>query len=163
MFESWAAVMAAIVATPQDSRPAYNCPEAARATASAYRLSDLPTEIRADLMALTNNEITDENVPLLDTDAPTAAERSHATVRFAQAFRFRNKWLVQFEVALFSGVRTIAYASTEDGPFHLSPSHTFNGPACASIRAALEGVTTPGQPAYPVGGPPRQMLQSLNQ
>jgi hypothetical protein len=154
MIVQWMTLLPALAATPQASRPVYNCPEAAQATASAYRLSELPEEIRVDLMALTNNEITDENIPLLASDALSEAEKKHATVRFAQALRFRDKWLVQFEVALFFGVRTITYVSTQNGPFRLSPSHSFGGPACASIRAALDGVTTPGHPAYPSGSQP---------
>jgi hypothetical protein len=93
-------------------------------------LSELPEEIRQDLMALTNDEITDEDVPLLATNAPTAAERNHATVRFAQALRFRDLWLIQFEGALFSGVPTIGYVIVEKGRFKLSPRYTFGGPAC---------------------------------
>jgi hypothetical protein len=130
MIVQWMILFSAITAPPQASRPVYNCPEAVRATASAYRLSELPEEIRQDLMALTNDEITDEDVPLLATNAPTAAERNHATVRFAQALRFRDLWLIQFEGALFSGVPTIGYVIVEKGRFKLSPRYTFGGPAC---------------------------------
>lgn len=121
-----------------------DCPELTRASASAYHLSDLPEEIRLDLMAWTNNEITDEDIPLLNTDSPGQRERNHPTARFVQAFRFEDKWLVQFEVALFSGVRTVTYHNGGSGIFKRSPLHYFGGPACASIRAALEGVVTPG-------------------
>jgi hypothetical protein len=149
MIVEWMILLSAMAAAPQATRPVYNCPEAVRAAARAYRLSELPDEIRKDLMALTNDEITDENIPLLATDAPSEAERKHATVRFAQALRFHDQWLVQFEVALFSGVRTIAYTKTQNGPFRMSPGHSFGGPACASIRAVLDGVTSQGLPTYP--------------
>ena len=144
MNSGWAIILWAMAGAPPDPGPRTVCPEEAGATATADRLSELPQEIRDDLMVLTDNEITDENVPLLRTDAPTKAERNHATVRFAQAMRFHNYWLVQYEVALFAGVRTVSYVSTGDGPFHRSPMFYFGGPACASIRAALDGVTTPG-------------------
>ena len=137
-------LLLAMAFSHSDPGPRTVCPEEARATATADRLAELPREIRDDLMVLTANEITDENVPLLRTDAPTKAEEKHATVRFAQAMRFHNYWLVQFEVALFAGVRTVSYVSTGDGPYHRSPMFYFGGPACASIRAALEGVTAPG-------------------
>jgi hypothetical protein len=158
MIGEWMILLSAMTAPPQAARPVYNCPEAVRATASAYRLSELPEEIRKDLMALTNNEITDEDIPLLNTDAPTEAERNHATVRFAQALRFRDTWLVQFEVALVRGVRTIAYVSIQNRPFQLFRSQTFGGPACASIRAALDGVTTPGHLGYPQARRPTPAL-----
>jgi hypothetical protein len=156
MIVEWMTLLSAMAATPQASRPVYNCPEAVRAAARAYRLSELPDEIRKDLMALTNDKITDENIPLLATDAPSEAERKHATVRFAQALRFHNYWLVQIEVALFAGVRTISFESMGNGPFRFSPGINFQGPACASIRAALDGVSSPlhlapPNPAYPSG------------
>jgi len=95
-------------------------------------------------MRWTGNEITDENIPLLRTDAPTEAEKNYATVRFAQALRFRDTWYVQSEVALFAGVRTITYYRTPNGRFERFRSQYFGGPACATIRAALDGVVTPG-------------------
>lgn len=130
--------------TPQSLRPVFDCPEADRAIGRARLLSELPSEIRDDLKIFTNNEITDEDIPLLNTDAPSPAEMNYATARFVQALQFRDRWLVQFEVALFAGVRTVAYVSRQGRPFERSPTHYFGGPACASIRAALEGVTTPG-------------------
>lgn len=51
---------------------------------------------------------------------------------------------MQFEVAMAGGVRTVTYVRHGDGLYYRSPGYYFNGPACASIRAALEGVTTPG-------------------
>ncbi len=143
----WAISLAAIIAAPDVPRPL--CPELAGATTTVQRMSELPAEIREDLLTLTGNEIREANVPLLNTDAPTAMERNHATVRFVQAARFQRFWLVQFEVALFAGVRTVSYiraghGATDRGPYVRFDQHVFAGPACASIRAALEGVTTPG-------------------
>jgi hypothetical protein len=128
---------------PTDAQRA--CERDIGATAAAYRLGELPQEIRSDLAtrlrSLFGAEVADSDAPLLQTDAPTAAERDHATLRFAQAFLVRDRWFVQLEVSLFAGVRTISYQRQPDGLFTLSPLHNFGGPACASIKAALAGVT----------------------
>jgi hypothetical protein len=144
MIGAWLILLSAAAAAPQDQRPVFRCPEAARADAAAYRLADLPQEIREDLMRWTRNEITDENIPLLRTDAPTEVEKGYATVRFAQALRFRDTWYVQSEVALSAGVRSMTYYKTPNGRFERFRSQHFGGPACATIRAALDGVYTPG-------------------
>lgn len=120
------------------------CADEVRATATARRLSELPPEVRDDLMLLTENAMAEGGSPLLQTDAPTAAERDLATVRFAQGLLVGDKWFVQFEVSMFAGVRTVSYVRDQDGRFGRSPMHYFGGPACASIKAALNGVTTPG-------------------
>ncbi len=123
------------------------CAQEVGATATAYRLAELPKDIRDDLASrrdIFGADMADSDAPLLRTDAPTAEEREHATVRFAQAMLVGDKWFVQFEVSLFAGVRTISYLRRPDGRFAFTPSHYFGGPACASIRAALAGVTTPG-------------------
>ena len=127
--------------------PQSTCARDVQAAATAYRLSDLPQDISGDLTSLATvlgDRIADSDSPLLRTDAPTAAERDHATVRFAQAMRVGDKWFVQFEVSQFAGVRTVTYVRNQDGRFRRSPAHYFGGPACASIKAALDGVTTPG-------------------
>jgi hypothetical protein len=120
------------------------CADEVRAAAIASRLSELPREVRDDLMLLTEGAMADSDSPLLQTDAPTAAERGQGTVRFAQGLLVGGKWFAQFEVSMFAGVRTVAYVRNQDGRFRRSPMHYFGGPACASIRAALDGVTTPG-------------------
>jgi hypothetical protein len=145
MITEWIVLMAAAAAAPADPRPQFRCPEAAQAKVATRQLSGLPDEIHRDLRALTNDEITDEDVPLLRTDAPTASETSHATARFVQAMLLGDKWVVQFEVALFAGVRTLTYIRNNfTGPYHRSQSQVFGGPACASLRAVLDGVATPG-------------------
>lgn len=123
-----------------------SCAQEIGATASAYRLADLPQDIRDDLANRRDwlgEDMADSDAPLLQTDAPTAAERGYPTIRFAQAMLVGEIWFVQFEVSLFAGVRTISYIRQNDGRFHLTPLHYFNGPPCASIKAALAGVTTP--------------------
>lgn len=144
----WALLTMTMGTTPFPLQ-ALQCSEMLRAAAIAHRLSELPTEIREDLETLTHNEIRDVDVPLLNTDAPIGRERGYARVRFVQAARFQQFWLVQVEAAMVSGVRTISYVrpdlrSTDRGPFVRSNQQVFAGPACASIRAALDGVTTPG-------------------
>jgi len=127
--------------------PQSACAREVGASATALRLAELPQEIRDDLVRrreVFGDTVADRDSPLLQTDAPTEAERGHATVRFAQAMRVGNSWFVQLEVSLMAGVVTVSYAHQTDGRFRLSPFHHFRGPACASIRAALAGVTTPG-------------------
>jgi hypothetical protein len=124
-----------------------SCAQEVGATASAYRLTELPRDIRDDLASrrdMFGAEMADSDSPLLQTDAPTAEESDYPILRFAQAMLVRDRWFVQFEVSMFAGVRTISYLRQPDGRFSLTPSHYFGGPACASLRAALAGVTTPG-------------------
>ena len=127
--------------------PQSTCARDVQAAATAYRLSDLPSDISGDLTSLAGqfgDRVADSDAPLLQTDAPTAAERGHPRVRFAQAMLVGDKWFVQFEVSQFAGVRTVTYVRHQDGRFRRSPAHYFGGPACASIKAAVERVTTPG-------------------
>lgn len=135
--------LAAMVSTASHDDQIPRCREDARATAVARTASALPQEIRDDLAALTGNDISDAG----SRAAPEPYTRSqHAddTARFVRALRFGPRWYVQIRVPLFEGVRTITYASREGRPFERWPASYFGGPACASIRAALEGVSTPG-------------------
>jgi len=120
------------------------CAREVHATATAYRLADLPPDIRSDLTLIAQNGIGDRGSPLLDTDAPGPAQVSFPTSRFYQALRVNNEWFVQFEVSMFAGVRTIGYVPDRNGGFRRYAPHYFGGPACESIKAALSGVTTPG-------------------
>ena len=142
------AMMLSAMAAPSAATDAQRaCAREVGATAAAYRLPELPQEIREELHRRSDvfgAEMADKDAPLLQTDAPTAAERDHATIRFAQAMLVRDRWFVQFEVSLFAGVRTLSFLRRPDGRFSLTPTHYFGGPACASIKAALAGVTTPG-------------------
>ena len=120
------------------------------ASATAFRLSELPQDVRDEMKRLKPlfGDMADSNAPLLQSDAPAAAERDYPTVRFAQAMLVKDRWFVQFEVSLFAGVRTTSFTRHSDGHFRFSPSHYFGGPACASIKAAVDGVTTPFGPYY---------------
>lgn len=132
----------AVSAFSPEIGPQSTCAREFQATATAYRLSEVPQDIRGNfdtLEKLWGSKIADSDAPLLQTDAPGPAERDHATVRFAQALLVRDKWFVQFEVRLSSGVLTVAYSRDSEGRLRLSPP-LFSGPACASIRAALDGV-----------------------
>lgn len=142
-----AIILLATGAAPAETDAQRACAQEIGATATAYRLADLPPDIRDDLARrrdMFGADMADSDAPLLQTDAPTAAERGHPTLRFAQAMLVRDRWFVQFEVSLFAGVRTLSYARQPDGRFGFTPVHYFGGPACASIKAALAGVTTPG-------------------
>ena len=122
------------------------CAKEVGAVATAYRLSELPEEIRADLVSRKAffGDIGDSDGPLLETDAPSAAERNYPSVRFAQAMLVQNEWFVQVDVSMTVGVTTFSYPRQSDGRFSFLPIHYFRGPACASIKAALAGVTNPG-------------------
>ena len=122
--------------------PAHSCGKDVGANAVVERLADLPADIRGDLL-LTFRGMGDRGAPLLQTDAPSIAEREYPTSRFAQALRIKNMWFVQFEVAM-SGGRTIGYVQGTDGRFARSPSHYYGGPACETLKAAVNGVITPG-------------------
>lgn len=124
--------------------PEHSCAREVGATLAAYRLSDLPTAIRADLNLIARSQIGDRGSPLLETDAPTREQANLPTSRFYQALQVNGEWFVQLEVAMFAGVRTIGYVPDENGGFRRYPLHYFGGPACKSIKAALRGVTTPG-------------------
>ena len=131
-------------AAAPDTGPDRSCAREVRATATAFRLSELPPEIRDDLNLLLHNDIGDRGAPLLGTDAPRPAEQNFPTTRFFQALLVSGEWFVQFEVSMFAGVRTLGYVRGSDGRFRRWPMHDFGGPACETIRAVLRGVTTPG-------------------
>lgn len=142
MYTLLIATSIAVTMGPNDARPAA-CPEDARAVAIAYRLSDLPAEIRADLMRLTRNHIGERPQPLRQSHVVVPEERGNLGSRFYRALRFQNVWYVQWERALTRGVQTLGYISQNDGPFVSSVGLRFAGPACETIRAALAGVVTP--------------------
>lgn len=120
------------------------CAKEIRANSVVIDLADLPQEIREHLDTFDPKGMGERDSQLLKTDAPVRAERDHRQTRFAQALLVRDEWFVQFEVALFSGVRTIGYVRDGEGRFRPWPPHYFGGPPCESIKAALQGVTTPG-------------------
>lgn len=109
-----------------------------------YRLSDLPDEIRVDLMTMSQSQMVDGPVTLRQGDAPTEAERLLPTSKFNQGLLIRGTWFVQFEITNLAGVRTIGYVRSERHSFVKSPIYYFTGPACATLEAALAGVITPG-------------------
>jgi hypothetical protein len=120
-----------------------SCAKEVGAITVVERLSELPPDIREDLL-FRFKDMGDRGSPLLQTDAPSAVEMTYPTSRFAQALLIKNAWFVQFEVSMFSGVRTIGYVRGSDGRFTRSPSRYFGGPACETLKAAVKGVYTPG-------------------
>lgn len=124
------------------------CARDVQATDTATTLADLPADVRQELTRFEREfmrgRMADSHEPLLQTDAPGPEERNYPTVRFAHALLVRDQWFVQYEVALMAGVQTIDFYRGPNGRFQLSLSHFFGGPACASIKAALAGVRTPG-------------------
>ena len=129
-------------AATAQAAPQQSCAKEVKAVALVERLSELPADIRDDLMMM-DKKMGDRGSPLLQTDAPTILERDYPTSRFAQALLIKNMWFVQFEVAM-TGMLTIGYIKGTDGKFTRSPSHYYNGPACETLKAAVNGVTTPG-------------------
>lgn len=138
------AMMLLVMGIAAETEAQRSCALEVGATETAYRLSELPQDIRDDLAKRTlifGDEIADSDGPLLQTDAPTAAERDYPTLRFAQALRVRDRWFVQFERSMFAGVVTVSYNRHHpEGPFNLYPGHFLAGPSCVSIKAALAGV-----------------------
>lgn len=149
------ALLAILVTAGMIDRPAQAaCVEQVPADAFVDDLSGLPETIRDDLTILVQAPMGARGGPLLQTDAPTAAERDDPLTRFYRAALVNGRWLVQFEVSLFSGVRTIVYTAGGDGRFHRDPWRYFGGPACESLNAALNGVTSP--PGGGRSGPPQR-------
>jgi hypothetical protein len=117
-----------------------SCQATANATKSILSLTKLPAEIRADLMTLANNQMSDRGGKLLISDAPDATERDYPLTRFYQAHLISGQWYVQFEVSQFSGVRTLAYFRNGVSTYQRSGAVNLGGPPCESITAALAGV-----------------------
>lgn len=115
---------------------ASSCAKEVRATATAYRLSDLPPAIRADLALQSNNGMADSGSPIQQTDAPTKAELKLATSRFVQALLVRKTWFVSYEASMMAP-RTIGYYFTEGGGLQRAYSIQFSGPPCEAVKAAL--------------------------
>lgn len=136
-------MLAASAASPSEAQRV--CAKEVGAQAAAYRLADLPPDIQKDLAApnmYLRRPVADYDAPLLETDAPTAAEAHYPTVRFAQAMLVRDEWFVQVQTSMMSGVLTVPYQrSRDDGRYHFTPWHVLRGPPCETIRAALAGVS----------------------
>ena len=121
------------------------CAKTLGATAIVHRLADLPPSVRDDLLSrikAIGGNLADSDVPILQTDAPGPKETSYAHERFEQAVLVGDIWFVQLRIAMTPGVNTLAYRRERDGKLTYLPNHNFGGPACASIKAALSGVTT---------------------
>lgn len=132
-------LLQANAATAQGAQPA--CPDLP-ATVVVDRLSNLPSDIREDLTSI-YKDMGDRDSPLLQTDAPTEAEREYPRSRFFQAVLIKNEWLVQYELTS-GGRRTLGYIRGSNGRFQRFASHYFGGPFCETLTAALSGVSTPG-------------------
>lgn len=142
MYIQLLAATIAIAAGQNVDRPAA-CPEDARAAEIAYQLSDLPPEVRLDLMRLTRFSIGERPRPLHRSHVIIPEERGYLGSRFYRALRFQNVWYVQYELALTRGVQTIGYTGDARGRFHASPGLRFGGPPCETIRAVLAGIVAP--------------------
>lgn len=122
------------------------CAKEVGATATAHRLADLPPSVRDHLISRVKTlggKLADSDAPLLETDAPSENERGYAHERFEQGMLVADTWFVQVKQGMSAGVLTSSYRRQQDGTFAFLPTHNFRGPACASIKAALSGVTTP--------------------
>lgn len=135
-------MLLSVDAASAHAAPQQACANEVKAIAVVERLSELPRDILDDLLSRFK-DMGDRGSPLLETDAPSVVESGYPASRFAQALLIKNVWFVQFEVAM-GGVRTIGYVRGTDGRFQRSPSHYYGGPACETLKAAVNGVTTPG-------------------
>jgi hypothetical protein len=121
------------------------CAKEVQATAIASRMSQLPPEIRDDLMLMFKNDLADSGTPILQTHAPSEAERNLPTSRFVQALLVKDIWYVSYEVSMM-GSRTIRFGLAQGGPddpkgFVRKQIYGFGGPPCEAIKASLKGVT----------------------
>lgn len=132
----------AMVSSVAVAEPASPC-EGIAASVIAYRLADLPPEIRDDLNAMSQNAIADAGVPIRRTDAPTDAEKDLALNGLVHGLLVGQEWFVSVDTGT-GGIRTFGYVRDSDGRYFRLPSHYFGGPACEAIAAALSGVTSPG-------------------
>lgn len=132
---------AGIYPAPTGAEP--NCAREVNAIAFADRIAKLPESIRTDLdeRVGATSKLGDRGAPLLRTDAPGQPQSEEVPVRFVQPLQIGDQWFVQIEVAMMSGVTTIGYSLPPDGLFTFEPGQVFRGPPCASIMAALAGVT----------------------
>lgn len=118
-----------------------SCAKEVQATATAFRLPDLPPAIRADLALQSSNALAESGTPLWKTDVINKADRRFAESRFVQALLVGKTWFVSYEGALM-GPRTIGYNVKKDGRIHRFYGYKFSGPPCEAIKAALKGVGT---------------------
>lgn len=135
------ATLLQVGAATAEAAPRLSCPNIS-ATTVIERLSDLPPDIRSDLTSI-YRDMGERSSPLLQTDAPSAVEKTYPTSRFFQAMFIKNFWLVQYELT-YGGRRTLGYIRGTTGRYQRSPGHYFSGPFCATIEAVLNGVSTPG-------------------
>ena len=112
------------------------------ATAVVSRLADLPPDVRRDITSV-YKDMGDRGSVILQTDAPSPSELKLPTSRFYQAVLIKNEWFVQYERS-HGGPTTLSYIRGTDGRFQRFPGHYFGGPYCEVLKAAVNGVVTPG-------------------
>ncbi|HEY0012450.1 MAG TPA: hypothetical protein VGB79_06305 [Allosphingosinicella sp.] len=143
-FSYLASLLMAGAASAGQTTPAA-CARDINASATAYRLSELPPAIRYDLARLVKDDMADSGSVILQTDAPSEADMRLPRVRFLQAMFVRNTWYVSFEVSMTASY-TIGYSLVGDGSREMrlrrSRSINFTGPPCEVVKAALRRVRT---------------------
>jgi hypothetical protein len=119
------------------------CAREVNATATAFRLSELPPAIRSDLARLVRNEMADSGSVILQTDAPSKAETRLPRARFLQAMLVNHTWYVSFEISMMAPY-TLGYARMGSERSELTRVHSvsFTGPPCEAVKAALNRVGT---------------------
>ena len=131
-------------ASPGQTTPAV-CASEVNATATAYRLSELPPAIRRDLALMLKLEMADSGSVILQTDAPTEAEARLPQVRFLQAMFVRHTWYVSFEISM-TRPYTVGYnragGGSSDTGLERDRSVSFIGPPCEAIKAGIRGLRT---------------------
>lgn len=129
-------------ALPGQPAPAA-CAREVNATATAFRLSELPPAIRSDLARLVEGEMADSGSVILQTDHRTAANTRLPRVRFLQAIFVRHIWYVSFEISMRAPY-TLGYARMGSETSELTRVHSvsFTGPPCDAVKAGIRGVGT---------------------
>jgi len=137
-------VMALLAASPSNAQSLPDCP-GIEVISVVDRFAELPGDIQDDLRA-NFDRMAKAGEPLLETDAPTAAEMTYPTSRFVRAVLIKNVWYVQMEISMTEGVRTIGYIRGSQGHLERSAMHYLGGPACETLKALTSRVYNPGPP-----------------
>jgi hypothetical protein len=115
------------------------CPANIPITKTAARIGDLPPEIQTDLRARIP-DLSDSGGPFQEFDNGPGPFQ-----RFVFARLVKNNWFILIEHGgLVYFVATLGYRAEGGRGYKRSPWHTFTGPPCAVIEAALNGVQAHG-------------------
>jgi hypothetical protein len=118
-------------------------------TIAADNMTELPKEIKNNLMMLFKDRIADAGQDFLDSDVITKENRNLPDVRFIKGYRLKGLYIVFFETGYYRNIRSLSYRKQSDDKspalYRLQPFHYFSGPICSVMKAIDGGVTGPAQ------------------